>query len=251
MNNSNYIASELKDQGINIPNGLKSPMNVPLGYFDDFSDSVIELIKDEDFLASLPKKMPFDVETNYFNLFENDILSTIKTENFIASLPKSIPFEINATYLDSLEISILAQIKAENNIESLSKTMPFALPIGYFEGLETELKAKIEIQKKGITPLRVIRTKTQVFSIAASIILFLGIGFLFLKPTKTINVEQQLAQISTNEINAYILKHQAEFTTDIATETIDETSVDVNKLENEIIESQINNLSKEDLKNYL
>ena len=218
MNNSNYIASELKDQGINIPNGLKPPMNVPLGYFDDFSDSVLELIKEEDFLASLPKKMPFEVETTYF---------------------------------DSLESSILDQIKAENNIESLPKTMPFALPIGYFEGLENELKAKIEIPKKEITPLRVTRTKTQVFSIAASIILFLGIGFLFLKPTKTINVEQQLAQISTNEINAYILQHQAEFTTDIATETIDETSVDVNKLENEIIESQINNLSKEDLKNYL
>ena len=218
MNNSNYIASELKDQGINIPNGLKPPMNVPLGYFDDFSDSVLELIKEEDFLASLPKKMPFDFETTYF---------------------------------DSLESSILDQIKAENNIESLPKTMPFALPIGYFEGLENELKAKIEIPKKEITPLRVTRTKTQVFSIAASIILFLGIGFLFLKPTKTINVEQQLAQISTNEINAYILQHQAEFTTDIATETIDETSVDVNKLENEIIESQINNLSKEDLKNYL
>jgi len=218
MNNSNYIASELKDQGINIPNGLKSPMNVPLGHFDDFSDSVLELIHEEDFLASLPKKMPFEVETTYF---------------------------------DSLESSILDQIKAENNIESLPKTMPFALPIGYFEGLENALKAKIEIQKKEITPLRVTRTKTQVFSIAASIILFLGIGFLFLKPTKTINVEQQLAQISTNEINAYILQHQAEFTTDIATETIDETSVDVNKLENEIIESQINNLSKEDLKNYL
>lgn len=218
MNNSNYIASELKDQGINIPNGLKSPMNVPLGYFDDFSDSVLELIHKEDFWASLPKKMPFDVETTYF---------------------------------DSLEISILAQIKVDNNIESLPKTMPFALPIDYFEGLENELKAKIEIPKKEITPLRVTRTKTQVFSIAASIILFLCIGFLFLKPTKTINVEQQLAQISTNEINAYILQHQAEFTTDIATETIDETSVDVNKLENEIIESQINNLSKEDLKNYL
>ena len=218
MKNSNYIASELKDQGINIPNGLKPPMNVPLGYFDDFSDSVLELIKEEDFLASLPKKMPFDFETTYF---------------------------------DSLESSILDQIKGENNIESLPKTMPFALPIGYFEDLENELKAKIEIPKKEITPLRVTRTKTQVFSIAASIILFLGIGFLFLKPTKTINVEQQLAQISTNEINAYILQHQAEFTTDIATETIDETSVDVNKLENEIIESQINNLSKEDLKNYL
>jgi hypothetical protein len=217
MNNSNYIASELKDQGINIPIGLKSPMNVPFGYFDNISDSVLELIHEEDFLASLPRKMPFEVETSYF---------------------------------DSLEISILAQIKAEN-VESLPKTMPFDLPIGYFEGLENELKAKIEIQKKEIKPLRATRPKTQVFSIAASIILFLGIGFLFLKPTKTINVEQQLAKISTNEINAYILQHQAEFTTDIATEMIDETSVDVNKLENEIIESQIDNLSKEDLKNYL
>jgi hypothetical protein len=217
MNNSNCIASELKDQRIYILYGLKSPMNLPLGYFDNFSDSVLELIHEEDFLASLPKKMPFEVEINYF---------------------------------DSLEISILAQIKAEN-VESLPKTMPFDSPIGYFEGLENELKSKIEIQKKEIKPLRVTRPKTQVFSIAASIILFLGIGFLFLKPTKTINVEQQLAKISTNEINAYILQHQAEFTTDIATETIDETSVDVNKLENEIIESQINNLSKEDLKNYL
>ena len=150
MNNSNYIASELKDQRIYILYGLKSPMNVPLGYFDNFSDSVLELIHEEDFLASLPRKMPFEVETSYF---------------------------------DSLEISILAQIKAEKNRLPLPKTMPFALPIGYFEGLENELKAKIEIQKKEIKPLRATRPKTQVFSIAASIILFLGIGFLFLVHT--------------------------------------------------------------------
>jgi hypothetical protein len=125
-------------------------MNVPLGYFDNFSDSVLELIHEEDFLASLPRKMPFEVETSYF---------------------------------DSLEISILAQIKAEKNRLPLPKTMPFALPIGYFEGLENELKAKIEIQKKEIKPLRATRPKTQVFSIAASIILFLGIGFLFLVHT--------------------------------------------------------------------
>jgi hypothetical protein len=47
------------------------------------------------------------------------------------------------------------------------------------------------------------------------------------------------------------MQHQAEFSTDIVTETIDETSIDVIQLENEIIESQINNLPIEELKNYL
>ena len=185
MNNSKNIVNELKDIGIDIPNGLKSPMDCPLDFFTNFSESVLDLIKEEDFLATMPKKMPF------------------------------------------------------------------ALPKDYFQDFENELKTKIEIEKKEIKPLRLTHTKTQVFSIAASIILFLGLGFMFLKPTKTINIEQQLTTISINEINAYIMQHQVEFATDIVTESIDETNVDVNKLENEIIESQINDLTKEDLKNYL
>lgn len=218
MNNSKNIVNELKDIGIDIPNGLKSPMDCPLDYFTNFSESVLDLIKEEDFLATLPKKMPYEIDNHYFQLSENEITSFVK---------------------------------AEESIDFLPKTMPFALPKDYFQDFENELKTKIEIKKKEIKPLRLTHTKTQVFSIAASIILFLGLGFMFLKPTKTINIEQQLTTISINEINAYIMQHQVEFATDIVTESIDETNVDVNKLENEIIESQINDLTKEDLKNYL
>jgi hypothetical protein len=218
MNDSKNIANELKDIGIDIPNDLKSPMDVPFNYFTNFSESVLDLIKEEDLLATLPPRMPYEVENNFFQLNENEIISIVTTED---------------------------------KLESFPKTMPFALPKDYFERIENELKSKIDFQKKEIKPLRYTYTKTQVFSIAASIILILGIGFLFLKPTKTVNIEQQLATISINEINAYIMQHQAEFSTDIVTETIDETSIDVNQLENEIIESQINNLPIEDLKNYL
>ena len=218
MNNSKNIVFELKDIGIDIPNGLKSPMDCPLDYFTNFSESVLDLIKEEDFLATLPKKMPYEIDNHYFQLSENEITSFVK---------------------------------AEESIDFLPKTMPFALPKDYFQEFENELKTKTEIEKKEIKPLRLTHTKTQVFSIAASIILFLGLGFMFLKPTKTINIEQQLTTISINEINAYIMQHQVEFATDIVTESIDETNVDVNKLENEIIESQINDLTKEDLKNYL
>jgi hypothetical protein len=218
MNNSKNIVNELKDIGIDIPNGLKSPMDCPLDYFTNFSESVLDLIKEEDFLATLPKKMPYEIDNHYFQLSENEITSFVK---------------------------------AEESIDFLPKTMPFALPKDYFQDFENELKTKIEIEKKEIKPLRLTHTKTQVFSIAASIILFLGLGFMFLKPAKTINIEQQLTTISINEINAYIMQHQVEFATDIVTESIDETNVDVNKLENEIIESQINDLTKEDLKNYL
>ena len=218
MNNSKNIVNELKDIGIDIPNGLKSPMDCPLDYFTNFSESVLDLIKEEDFLATLPKKMPYEIDNHYFQLSENEITSFVK---------------------------------AEESIDFLPKTMSFALPKDYFQDFENELKTKIEIEKKEIKPLRLTHTKTQVFSIAASIILFLGLGFMFLKPTKTINIEQQLTTISINEINAYIMQHQVEFATDIVTESIDETNVDVNKLENEIIESQINDLTKEDLKNYL
>lgn len=218
MNNSKNIVNELKDIGIDIPNGLKSPMDCPLDYFTNFSESVLDLIKEEDFWATLPKKMPYEIDNHYFQLSENEIISFVK---------------------------------AEESIDFLPKTMPFALPKDYFQDFENELKTKIEIEKKEIKPLRLTHTKTQVFSIAASIILFLGLGFMFLKPTKTINIEQQLTTISINEINAYIMQHQVEFATDVVTESIDETNVDVNKLENEIIESQINDLTKEDLKNYL
>jgi hypothetical protein len=88
-------------------------------------------------------------------------------------------------------------------------------------------------------------------SMAASILFFIGLGFLMFNQTSKPSVEQQLATISSVEIENYIQAHQMEFDTDLVLEGIDESRVDVQTLESEIIENQLNTISEEELSSYI
>jgi hypothetical protein len=75
------IQDELKQLSIDLPYGVKTPMRVPLGYFDEIENQIQAEIKQEKFLANLPKQIPYEVPTHYFNAFAENVKTHVALEN--------------------------------------------------------------------------------------------------------------------------------------------------------------------------
>lgn len=64
-------------------------------------------------------------------------------------------------------------------------------------------------------------------------------------------METQLAQISDTEIDNYIQDHAYEFDNHISYQLIDESNIDINKLENDIYNSYFDNITEDEINNFL
>jgi len=62
--------------------------------------------------------------------------------------------------------------------------------------------------------------------------------------------ESQLAIVSDAEVDQYLLLHQAAIESSLVLVNIDESSIDLQKLEVEMLDNTFNNLSDEELLNY-
>jgi hypothetical protein len=69
-NNLHNIASE-----VNLPLS-NLPLDLPFGYLENFTPSILEKIKLEDFISKLPKQNVYTIPVNYFETF------TVKTNHF-------------------------------------------------------------------------------------------------------------------------------------------------------------------------
>jgi hypothetical protein len=63
-------------------------------------------------------------------------------------------------------------------------------------------------------------------------------------------LETQLAIVSDAEVDQYLLLHQAAIESSLALVNIDESSIDFQKLEVEMLDYTFNNVSDEELLNY-
>ncbi len=107
--------------------GKQSPLpyEVPVGYFEQFPQRMLQLAKQDDvkeeievispLLAGLSKKMPFTVPEGYFELSTASLLNTIG---------KSIPYTVPAGYFEELPQRMLRQVQAGNNIGNTTHTAP-------------------------------------------------------------------------------------------------------------------------------
>jgi len=213
---------------------------VPKGYFDEMSANLMETIKLDDFTLSLPKSMPFDIPQNYFEQLEDDL----KTSIFLEQLPKSSPLLApDENYFNDFA----AQMTSHIYLDQISNKNPLSVPSSYFDTQHDQIMSKIKTN----APTQIGTRRFAPLSMAASILFFIGLGFLMFNQTSKPSVEQQLATISSSEIENYIQSHQLEFDTDLVLEGIDESRVDFQTLENEIIENQLNTISKEELSSYI
>lgn len=252
MTAKKHIFNELNDLGISLPVVSMPEMSVPTNYFEDLSMEVLSAIEINRALAGLPSQVPYEIPKDYFNTFASNIAQEIQLEHFIENLPAKLPFEVPNQYFDNLHSEIMELNEQELFLSSLPKVNAYDLPVGYFEHLSTNIISKTKIANN-IAPLRATRNYYSKMSIAASLFVILALGFLLMTQNSknSGSIESQLAQISDNEINDYIEEHAFEFDHHLSYQAIDESQIDFNLLENEIYNSYFENISDEEMHNFL
>lgn len=242
MKPQHQIQAELEELGISIPTGLKLPFSSPDGYFEMLQDEILAQAKQAAFLENLPKKSPFELPQSYFQTFESNLADKLIEDSW----SKKNPFTVPDNYFDHFESDLLAQLKLENT----TKSNPYEVPSGYFESFEESLQHKIQSKPNQRAVIKPFRRTYANLAIAASLALFISIGFGILNRNTPQNFEMQLSKISDAEIENYLLEHQNEFASDIETLNLNNEE-ELNKLEKDIFENQLNDLSADELSNYL
>lgn len=251
MSKKDEIRDELKAFDVNIPLIGMPQMAVPDGYFDHFSDELNEKIRVDSFLNRLPSSSPFGLPDNYFDKLDDNIREKREMEQFLSSLPLKTPFDVDKQYFAQFQQNIVETIHTEDFLATLPKTAPYQLSAQYFDQFSAKVLAKA-VQASRLNPLRATRTFYSKMSIAASLLIILSIGFLLMTgKTSHANLENQLAQISDSEIEAYIQEHSYEFDNHISYQGIDESKIDIKKLESDIYNDYFESISEEEINNFL
>ena len=213
MNTFNPIQDELKQLGIQLPAHGKMPYHLPEAYFSDFEHHLQQELKEVRFLDTLPKNLPFNTPELYFE----DFAANLKTAILLDQLPSSNPFEVPSNYFDQVEESVKKRIQPA-----------------------TKPRADIRPFKRWYANL----------SIAATLFLFVSIGFNIMNKHTKPTVAQQLSKLPDAEIERYLQDHQNEFLSDVESFNT-ESTIDVKKLEQDVFDNQFKNISQEELSNYL
>ena len=98
------------------------PYEVPVGYFEQFPQRMLQLAKQDDvkeeievispLLAGLSKKMPFTVPEGYFELSPASPLNKIG---------RSIPYTVPTGYFEELPQRMLSKVQSANNLENATQ----------------------------------------------------------------------------------------------------------------------------------
>jgi hypothetical protein len=243
MRPENHISNELKELNLALPWVNQPSMGIPDGYFEHFPQTVLTELKSQDFWASMPKSMPQDVSNSFFT--ENQ--EQISTQIFLSQLPKENVGAVPEAYFQEFE----SQLATSLFIDQLPKSNPQAIPNQYFDQFLVNLMNQREFKSNASPTLHVRSTRLRILSMAASIALFIGIGFSFLSQPKSLSVEHQIATLSTSEIENYIQQHQTEFDIDLSVDYIDPNQVDLPRLEDEVLNNPINQLSQDEIDEFL
>lgn len=252
-----YLGADIM-MGIETENGLNQTVSavadVPVGYFDSLSDSILNKIKAQ--------------ET------ESDVLST----ELISLTGKNV-FEVPQGYFDSLPGSILAEIKtvdtedAATEIRALSPMLysiqnenVFEVPKGYFENLSAEVLDNVKPQAKVVTMQR--RTSNILkYAVAAVFTGVMALGvFKFTNKSKdefavpqyvkdglkVQNVDQELASISDADIVKYLEANGTDVKTALVVGSTDNSELPSEEdylLDEKALDTYLNSINVNDLKN--
>jgi hypothetical protein len=218
MKNRKHIQEELHELGVDLPVVEMPDMEIPSHFFESFSTLMLEAVKSNDVITSLPIEMPFVIPEMYVEQLSDNVRDVIVEEKIMEALPKTMPYDVPANYFSELP----AQVNAIINV----------VPTSVFN--------------------RVLISR---LTLAATVLLFMGISLrIFMNPVRTrhanASLETQLAIVSDAEVDQYLLLHQAAIESSLALVNIDESSIDFQKLEVEMLDYTFNNVSDEELLNY-
>lgn len=175
MNKVNDIQEELKGLGcIKLAAiGKAMPYSVPIGYFENFSNTLHKYDKEEieESAGNWGKQLPYNVPDGYFEALPAKIAASVKLDR----AGRKIPFEVPGGYFDLLPAKIL--LAAKESSQQAARIIPFT-------------RAKIFGAIK--------------WAAAAVLLIGIGIGSYSTFRSTPNSAEMILSSVPGNEINEYI-----------------------------------------------
>lgn len=125
MTPDKHIENELRELAPALADACKkSVYSVPVGYFDQFADRMLERIQQAQeladispLLAGLPKKMPYQVPEGYFQ--HTQVPSLLDTAS------RSMPYTVPSGYFDELPNEVLRKVAAPATGRVVTMTRSF------------------------------------------------------------------------------------------------------------------------------
>lgn len=185
-------------------------------------------------LVDAPQTMPYQVPQGYFNNLAPEIADQIQlSEGALTDLPKQLPFSVPEGYFQSLPQSILQKIQEEEpSVPAIPN--PMKAPDGYFEQLPGQILMAVRQSERETAPEpakqptrtiafnRVFRWKPLRYAAAACLVIAIGLGWYRYNLESTPqNYMRQLANISQEELQSYILYNIDDFETEDLLTAID------------------------------
>lgn len=221
----------------NIIDGETQKAKSDFGYMDLMSEILV------DNFVHLKDVPVFKVPNNYFQNLTEDVVayknSVLAIDAVEGSVTLDEAFQVNnyavpQNYFDNLSQNILDKLKTESQSElngelvSLLNESVYTIPQNYFDNLYQNILNKIKSPAK-ISKIISLQKVRNVLAIAATLALFVaGAWFLNTDRADGLNINEQIAQLSVNDIEAYITTNAYEFENELLTEDlIDEDNNDL------------------------
>lgn len=215
---------------------------VPNNYFDELTLSILKQTSESTTSLSSKKQMPFSMPDGYFEGLSAKIMGRIEQiekENIdLESLERVNIFKVPNNYFQELEVN--------TNIERFSKTNIFKVSEGYFEGLSEKILSNIEPKQAKTIKVNWWKTPQIRWSVAASIVLMVGLWFSIPQFTKD-KTELALEKVSNAEIKSYLETQDLSYLEyESSTETVQNST---KTTENKVLDGL--NIDKQDILEHL
>lgn len=153
----------------------QTPYQVPVGYFEDLSEHILSIVKQEEASNILSKENVFDVPAGYFEGLSAAVMSRIKATEagnsahelqqlspLLSSLQKVQPYSLPAGYFEELGGNVVAGVQAiefvNEELENLSPLMSqlkpinvYSVPANYFDELPVAVLNKVKQPAKVVS----------------------------------------------------------------------------------------------------
>ena len=242
--------SELAPGLVALPQG--TPYQVPIGYFENLPERMLELVKMEGSpVLQNNKENAYKVPAGYFENLSDAILNKVRAlekgsakeelevlSPLLGGLSKKTPFSIPQGYFEELPSNITDGAKAidlvNEELENLSPLMNslkgvnvYEVPSGYFEELPDLLLQKAKQQQPAKLVSMKFTRRVMQYAVAAVMtgLIILGGIRVFNGPTVTPG-ESSIASIPDTEIIQY-LESNGDNVEPVLTTTTEEESIDL------------------------
>lgn len=251
-------------------NWLPTPYQVPPGYFEQFAESMLKRVLNDESSSVLPvgKENPYSIPTGYFDGLADAILNRIKASEadsakdeleflspVLGKLKKENPYTLPEGYFEELASNVTDGAKAielvNEELENLSPLMNslknknvFEVPQGYFETLPDTILSKAKEQKPAKVVSMNFGRKLMRYASAAVVagFLFMG-GWMYLGKGGSIpDPAKGVKELSDSELQEYVENQST---------GIDNNESEVFEIDANDVKDMLADVSDEELQQYV